>query len=133
MNEFGKHLEELRGKLSLREASERIGVSHTYIRDLELGKKKEPTRETLEKIAKAYNVPYFDLYEKAGYHDETKKKEDKLNTAINTIEELYPFLLVKSGINQTLKYKGAKFEEEDFIRLEAYLDGLFAGRITNND
>ncbi|MFB6467650.1 helix-turn-helix domain-containing protein [Cytobacillus sp. Hz8] len=60
-NGFGKYLEELRGKMSLREASKKSDVSHTYIRDLELGKKTDPSKETLLKLANAYGVRYDDL------------------------------------------------------------------------
>lgn len=58
---FGEYLQELRGKMSLREASEKARISHTYIRDLELGNKTDPSHETLYKLAKAYGVSYGHL------------------------------------------------------------------------
>lgn len=71
--EFGLFLENLRGKLSLREAAEKSGLSHAYIRDLELGKNRKtkapisPTPETLKRLADAYNYDYEELMIKAGY------------------------------------------------------------------
>jgi transcriptional regulator with XRE-family HTH domain len=72
-NEFGEFLEGLRGRMSLRKAAEKSGLSHTYIRDLELGVNRatktpiRPTPETLEKLSKAYDYKYEELMKKAGY------------------------------------------------------------------
>lgn len=73
-NEFGDHLTFLRGKRSLREVAEKTGLSHTYIRDLELGhnrstkKKLLPSEETLKKLADYYEQPYDYLYKLAYAH-----------------------------------------------------------------
>lgn len=75
MKPIGKILRELRGKMSLREASERSGLSHSYIRYLENGKRPgtntpiNPTPETLRALAKAYNYSYKELMVLAGYED----------------------------------------------------------------
>lgn len=61
---FGEYLKELRGKMTLREAALRTNLSHTYIRDLELEKKTDPSHDTLIKIANAYGVSYGDLLSK---------------------------------------------------------------------
>ena len=59
--------------MTFREAAERSGLSHSYIRYLEMGKRPgsntpiNPTPETLESLSKAYNYPYKDLMIKAGY------------------------------------------------------------------
>lgn len=78
-NTFGKYLMELRGEMSLREAAQKTGISHTYIRDLELGKKTEPSHDALAKLAKAYGVKYGDL----------------LSKKFNEID--YPNILIKYG------------------------------------
>ncbi|MDF2925897.1 MAG: family transcriptional regulator [Paenibacillaceae bacterium] len=73
-NEFGDLLVSWRGKRSLREVSEKTGLSHTYIRDLELGynrstkKKLLPSEETLRKLATYYEKPYDYLYSLAYRH-----------------------------------------------------------------
>lgn len=47
--------------MSLREVSTQAGISHTYIRNLELGTKKDPSHEVLSKLAKVYKVSYGQL------------------------------------------------------------------------
>lgn len=75
-NELGEFLEKLRGKLSLREAGVRAQLSHTYIRDLELGINRKtkapikPSPDTLKRLADAYDYSYEELMKKAGYFDE---------------------------------------------------------------
>lgn len=70
---FGKFLESLRGKMSLREAASKSGLSHAYIRDLELernrstNEKIKPSPVTLKKLSDAYKFSYTELMEKAGY------------------------------------------------------------------
>lgn len=73
MNTLGVLLKELRGKESLRDASKRIGISHTYLDTLEKGVDKrsgsfvKPTPETLKMIAEAYDYDYEELMVKTGY------------------------------------------------------------------
>lgn len=72
-NELGKFLENLRGKITLRDVAKKSGLSHTYIRDIELGINRKtkspinPSPETLKRLAEAYNFPYEELMKKAGY------------------------------------------------------------------
>ncbi|MNO54446.1 hypothetical protein D3C76_449200 [compost metagenome] len=81
MSALGKLLKELRGKESLRDAADRIGISHTYLRilekgvDLRSGNPAKATPETLKLISKAYNYPYPDLLKIAGIIDENLKDE----------------------------------------------------------
>ncbi|NEW07611.1 helix-turn-helix domain-containing protein [Paenibacillus sp. SYP-B3998] len=82
---FGKFLESLRGKMSLREAAHKSGLSHAYIRDLELernrstNEKIKPSPVTLKKLSDAYNYSYTELMEKAGYLE----KEGMANTDVD--------------------------------------------------
>lgn len=82
MADIGTILKELRGSMSLREASKQIGISHTYLDTLEKGYDKrsgkpiKPTPETLKLIAKAYNYPYRELMILAGYIDDVNKQND---------------------------------------------------------
>lgn len=81
MSELGDLLKELRGKESLRDAANRIGISHTYLRilekgvDLRSGNPAKATPETLKLIAKAYNYPYADLLNAAGVIDNELRNE----------------------------------------------------------
>lgn len=102
-NDLGNFLEKLRGKMSLRVASQKSGLSHTYIRDLELGinrKTKAPIRpsaDTLLQLAKAYNHPPNDLLIKAGYLEDTE--EITKSHYFNSLAELNK-LVEKYGITQ---------------------------------
>lgn len=75
-NELGKTLERLRNsnKYSLRDVAVLTGISHTYIRDLELNVNrknnepiKKPTAETIQKLSTAYAYPFEELLKLAGY------------------------------------------------------------------
>lgn len=83
MSEIGDLLRELRGKKSLRKVAEETGLSHSYIRDIELGYKHNtkapttPSPDTLRRLAEAYNYPYKDLLIKAGFLEEEESDENK--------------------------------------------------------
>jgi transcriptional regulator with XRE-family HTH domain len=90
-NTLGKFLEELRGKLTLREVAAKSGLSHAYIRDIELGinrKSKTPIKpspETLKRLAEAYDYPYDKLMEKAGYIDFTDEEKEVVYKIKNAV------------------------------------------------
>jgi transcriptional regulator with XRE-family HTH domain len=75
---FGKFLEQLRGKMSLRDVAYKSGLSHAYIRDLELERNRstndkiKPSPDTLKKLSDAYNFSYTELMFKAGYLDNSE-------------------------------------------------------------
>lgn len=104
-NELGIFLENLRGKMSLRKASEKSGLSHTYIRDLELGINRstrapiKPTPETLKRLSEAYNFPYEELMEKSGYIEYSKI--DKLIE--NSPEGMKELLKSKENLERNLQ------------------------------
>lgn len=115
-NELGHFLEELRGKMSLREAAEKSGLSHTYIRDLELGvnrKTKAPIRpsaDTLRQLAMAYNHPAIHLLKKAGYIDSDETLDRK-----NSNESIFFF----DQENITPEELEALREHLEFLRYKA--------------
>lgn len=69
MSEFGDHIKNLRKirKLSLRELSEKSGVSHTQISRIELGQRENPKPETIQKLAEGLEVDMIELMSVAGY------------------------------------------------------------------
>lgn len=94
-SELGLYLEELRGKMSLREAAKRSGLSHTYIRDLEMGINRgtktaiKPSTESLKALADTYNKPLETLLEKAGYIEEVNITiPNELKTIIDRFNKL---------------------------------------------
>ncbi|MFP7236001.1 helix-turn-helix domain-containing protein [Bacillus altitudinis] len=69
MKAFGEELRQLRKEkgFSIRKLSELSGVAHSYLSQVETGKRGIPKVETLEKIAAGLNIPLPDLLEMAGY------------------------------------------------------------------
>lgn len=69
LEQMGERLREIRmnKNLSLREAADRIGVSHTYLNSLEkgtdprTGRPVNPTARTLLRISEAYGIPVEEL------------------------------------------------------------------------
>lgn len=96
MEKLGDIIRGLRGKESLRDASKRIGISHTYLDTIEKGYDKRsgspvnPTPDTLKLLSKAYNYPYQELMEVAGYIDEEKIDRDKKSAIIEKIKSEFP-------------------------------------------
>ncbi|MCM3271144.1 helix-turn-helix domain-containing protein [Paenibacillus elgii] len=92
---IGEFLKSLRVKsnLTLREASLKSGLSHTYILYLEQGKRPgsnnaiTPSPETLKKLSIAYDYPYEELMIKAGHIGQLVFDEAG-NTRYQTVEEI---------------------------------------------
>lgn len=72
-------------KLSLRNAAELIGISHSYLSTLEKGTDArnntpvKPTPETLQLISKAYGISYEHLMKLTGYLIEDTAKPSELS------------------------------------------------------
>ena len=62
-------MERKNNELTLREMGLEIGLSHSYLSQIESGQRKA-SPELLEKISKALNVDYMYLLTAAGYIDE---------------------------------------------------------------
>lgn len=97
MDDFGNYLRKLRNEksLSIRRASEGIGISHTYLDSLEKGydprtkKERKPTPEVLQKISDYYTIDYEHLLFLAGYiSKEMYKKQLKLKEEIEVRETM---------------------------------------------
>ncbi|KRK71879.1 helix-turn-helix domain-containing protein [Lacticaseibacillus nasuensis] len=83
MSELGDYLRQLRGNMSLREASERSNgrISHAAITQAEKGinshgKPFTPSAETLNELAKLYDVSPSKLMAMAGYLDSQDKQPE---------------------------------------------------------
>lgn len=88
--EFGKFLEGLRGKIPLRDVAKKSGLSHTYIRDLELGVNRktkapiQPSHDTLKRLSQAYDFDFEELLRLAGVLEApVDEKSDATEQAIN--------------------------------------------------
>lgn len=91
---LGEYLKALRQKkdLSLRSVSDLSGVSHTEIKRIEDGLRKQPSPQVLRSLAKALDATYEELMELAGYIDDDVD-EDQAGVApagITGAEDLSP-------------------------------------------
>ncbi|MGG1556120.1 helix-turn-helix domain-containing protein [Paenibacillus ferrarius] len=113
-NQFGKFLESLRGKASLRKAALKSGLSHAYIRDLELGRNRstndsiKPSPETLRKLAAAYQFPYTDLLKRAGYLEDAVPVRALLDTPLDEV------WYVEFGV-QSVRFVSPEGKKEEYV------------------
>lgn len=84
MNNYGGFLKALREskKMTLRDVEKAIDVSNAYLSQLESGKVKQPSPNTLYKLSELYQVKYELLMEKVGYP--TPKITQTANTDTET-------------------------------------------------
>ena len=128
-NKFGVFLHELRKKdnSSLREFSERLGISHTYLDKLEKGydprtkKPVAPTVETVNMIADSLKMPREELMRIGGFIEpsptvsQLTQKEER-----DIAKELDDIL---SGMNSdSLMFDGEPLDEETKELLRASLE-----------
>lgn len=150
---FGEVIKNLREEkgLSIRKASEGIGISHTYLDSLEKGydprtkKKRKPTPEVIKKISDFYNLTYEDLMIAAGYMEEPLSINDMMDNLKSKtngkyhsneiyyldlndffIDDDYKLETRRSTIKLIPKYKNQELTKEDLKKInkfvEAYLE-----------
>ena len=78
MNELGTYKKEKRTEkgLSIRRLAELADISHTEVKRIEDGLRKQTSPQVLRSIASALSVPYEDLMAAAGYIDEPAAESD---------------------------------------------------------
>ena len=78
MNELGTYIKEKRIEkgLSIRRLAELADISHTEVKRIEDGLRKQTSPQVLRSIAYALSVPYEDLMAAAGYIDEPATELD---------------------------------------------------------
>lgn len=119
---FGEYIKKMRSNknLSSRELARKAGISQAYLSQLETGKNKNPTAETINKLAKALEVDYMELL----FQTELVQKsiEDEADKEANTVIENY---------NRYRNIKGLTIYDEYTFKIEK----LFAETttITYND
>lgn len=124
MSEIGKLLRELRGSESLREASKRIGISHTYLDTIEKGydkrsgKEVNPSPDTLRLISKAYSYPYKKLLILAGYIEDNNEDIPESNSLTEINKLLKKYGIDQSGFFDIEKWKN--LGPEEIRQLERY-------------
>lgn len=77
MTILGTYIEEKREAraLSVRQLSEKSGISHTEIHRLENGERKSPSPHLLKALAPQLGVTYEEIMQKAGYLEEVIEHE----------------------------------------------------------
>ncbi len=77
VKELGALIREKRDekRLSIRKLAELAEISHTEIKRIEDGLRKQPSPQVLRSIAAALGTPYEDLMAAAGYIDEVPPEE----------------------------------------------------------
>lgn len=104
----------------MRKAATKSGLSHAYIRDLELGRNRttndviKPSPETLRKLAHAYQYPYTDLLKKAGYLEEIMGRPASSHVNLDNI------WYVEFGIQSILYVSEDGMKEEQVESLVAF-------------
>lgn len=96
MKEIGDKLREIRLKknLSLREAAEKVGLSHTYLnalekgRDPRTGKPMNPSARTLVRIAEGYGIPLEELLRMVSR--DGAEESDDLEAIARSLQSLEP-------------------------------------------
>lgn len=124
-------------KLSLRNASNLIGISHSYLSTLEKGidprnnAPVKPTPDTLQLISSAYNVSYDYLMELAGYIGKEKNDTPELTKKdVKDIEKATEEFL--RGLEGAAMLNGEILDEDDWeLFKQAVKNGLTYAKISN--
>lgn len=142
MKELGDYLKELRNNksMSIRQASEGIGISHTYLDSLEKGydprtmKERKPTPDVLRKISKYYDVQYMDLFVAAGYYTKEEaqyKKEVEAWFDAMTPEEYEEY--IKEDLKSSMRIMNIiEYEKKVHVRIEDFLNNKYRNFYINN-
>lgn len=88
---FGEEIKRIRKSkgISIRSLSERSGVSHSYISQIENGNRDTPQPELIKKIAAGLGVDYFALMRIAGFMTPDKKESDDISELLITLPVEY--------------------------------------------
>lgn len=129
MNIFGEKLRKLRKEkgYSIRKLSELSGVAHSYLSQVETGKRGIPKVETLEKIATGFNIPSIDLLVQAGYidpDDYVKMKNEREDIEWSLAEqEQEPFELnFLLGSNHPLFFQDRLLTKEEKSKIKSLIE-----------
>nr|DAW30953.1 MAG TPA: Helix-turn-helix XRE-family like protein [Caudoviricetes sp.] len=97
--------------MTLKQLEEITGITNSYISAIENGRKKNPSTEILEKLAKALNVNVVDFYDKPVLTDRDKKD---INKDLNEVMQEF-----RDGTDGTAYYNGIPLEESDLDLIES--------------
>lgn len=77
MNTLASYMKSKREEqgISIRKLAERAEISHTEIKRIEDGTRKQPSPKILKAISEALNIPYNDIMVAAGYLNEAESED----------------------------------------------------------
>ncbi|MCK6203977.1 transcriptional repressor LexA [Bacillus infantis] len=113
-------------KLSIRKLADLSGVSHTYLSQVETGKRGVPSPDILEKLAKPLDIDYQQLMKKANYIkedeeeylvEEYKDAEKIANESLIAMMRLYPQYISEEKFLGYLNKHEDQREVETLIRI----------------
>lgn len=92
MKEFGAYLKRLRleKKLSLRQVEKAVGISNSYLYQIERGERNAPKLEILQKMAATYEVSFASLM--AAAHLQEPEQEDEFYKNNKVVENAFDFV-----------------------------------------
>lgn len=101
-----RDLRKLKG-YTIRELSERSGVSAAYISQIENGSRGIPSPEVLMKLSEGLNIPYEELMEIAGYlkTSNASSKRPQTNSPVNLRRFLHENEIMFDGIMLSVQDK----------------------------
>jgi len=108
MAELGEYIKKIRTDkgLSIRKVAETAHISHTEVKRIEDGVRKQPSPQVLRALAAALNTPYEELMEAAGYIDEVPDSGGVAAAGIMDSEDLNEEELAQ--VNDFIKYLKSK-------------------------
>ena len=92
MKEFGNYLKRLRldKKLSLRQVEKAIGISNSYLYQIERGERNVPKLDVLRKMAATYDVSFASLMAAARLQE--PEQEDLFYKNVKKVENAFEFI-----------------------------------------
>ena len=134
-NDLGQLLQNLRKGESLRSVASRSGLSHNYIRQLEVGvdprtnHQPKPSAEILKRLSIAYTFPYSELLEVAGILDDSYQQLQN----IEPITDVIKIPLLKELTAGAPLYDKNNVLEWVFVSTKDVLDGEYFKLIVKGD
>jgi transcriptional regulator with XRE-family HTH domain len=88
MNQLGEVLRKLRKErgLSLRDVQDRVGISNSYLSQVERGSREPPSPKFLRRLSEAYGVSTEILLRAAGYLDDSRPEQSELDWAFDCVQ-----------------------------------------------
>ncbi|TBL81357.1 helix-turn-helix domain-containing protein [Paenibacillus thalictri] len=102
---------------TIRELSDRSGVSAAYISQLENGNRGVPSPDVLQKLSEGLNIPYPELMQLAGYLDRSRETL--------AVHKKAPVNLRRFLRENDLVFDGMELTEQDKEWIERMLSTLF--------